>query len=340
VRYALEGSVQRVGETIAVNAQLISTKTGAHVWADRFDGERAEIGHFQAYTVARLANSLGAELVKAESLRAIRERPNNPDPVDLVMQAAAAYSGGWSPSKLNEALGYYERALQLAPDLVPAQVGLAEALVLRVRLSLPGNMPHDLARADSLIASALSAESSNALAHYVKAELAFTRKQFDVALSESQVVIENDPNFARAYALRGGIYIFVGRAAETIPYEETALRLSPREPDRNFWEHWICRAHAHMAQWEKAAEWCGKSIATNPSFWIPYVDLAAAYGWLGRDAEAETALAGLHKLMPGFTVKDWAHTISSDDPQFQREYARIVEGLRKAGLPEGKATSN
>jgi TolB-like protein len=207
VRYALEGSVQRVGETIAVNAQLISTETGAHVWADRFDGERGEIGHFQAYTVARLANSLEAELVKAESLRAMRERPNNPDPVDLVMQAAAAYSGGGSPSKLNEALGYYERALQLAPDLVPAQVGLAEALVLRVSLSLPGSTPQDLARADSLIARALSAESSNALAHYVKAELAFTRKQFDVALSESQVVIENDPNFARAYALHGGIYI-------------------------------------------------------------------------------------------------------------------------------------
>jgi tetratricopeptide (TPR) repeat protein len=331
--------VHRVGDTITVNAQLISTETGAHVWADRFDGERGKLGQLQAETVARLTNSLGAELVKAESLRAMRERPNSSDPVDLVMQAAAAYSGGWSPAKLNEALGYYERALQLAPDLVPAQVGLAEALVRRVRLSLPGRTAEDLARADSLIASALSAESSNAWAHFVKAELAFTRKQFDVALSESQVAIENDGNFAGAYALRGGIHIYVGRAAETIPYEETALRLSPREPDRNFWEHWICHAFAHMGQWEIAAEWCGKSVATNSSFWIPYVDLAAAYGWLGRDAEAKTAVASLRKLMPGFTVQDWASTTWSDDPQFQREDARIVEGLRKAGLPEAKATS-
>ena len=94
-----------------------------------------------------------------------------------------------------------------------------------------------------------------------------------------------------------------------------------------------------MAQWENAAEWCGKSVATNPSFWIPYVDLAASYGWLGREPEAKTAVAGLHKLMPGFTVQDWASITWSDDPQFQREDARIVEGLRKAGLPEAKATS-
>jgi hypothetical protein len=69
VRYMLEGSVRRVGETITVNAQLISTETGAHVWADRFDGERSKLGELQVEFVSRLANSLGVELVKAEALR-------------------------------------------------------------------------------------------------------------------------------------------------------------------------------------------------------------------------------------------------------------------------------
>ncbi len=78
MRYLLEGSVRRVGETITINAQLISTETGAHVWADRFDGERSKLGELQVEFVARLANSLGVELVKAEALRAMRERPNNP----------------------------------------------------------------------------------------------------------------------------------------------------------------------------------------------------------------------------------------------------------------------
>src|SRR6202046_3116603 len=77
VRYLLEGSVRRLGEKVEINAQLISTETGAHVWADRFEGERSKLGEMQVDVVARLANSLGAELVKAEALRAMRERPNN-----------------------------------------------------------------------------------------------------------------------------------------------------------------------------------------------------------------------------------------------------------------------
>ena len=80
VRYLLEGSVRRVGENITVNAQLISTETGAHVWADRFEGERSKLGELQVEVVSRLANSLGVELVKAEALRSMRERPTIPTP--------------------------------------------------------------------------------------------------------------------------------------------------------------------------------------------------------------------------------------------------------------------
>ena len=89
VRYLLEGSVRRSGEKIAVNAQLISTETGSHIWADRFEGERSKLGQLQFEFVARLANSLGAQLVKAESLRAMRERPDNPDAADLALQGWA-----------------------------------------------------------------------------------------------------------------------------------------------------------------------------------------------------------------------------------------------------------
>ena len=89
VRYVLEGSVRRAGEKVEINAQLISTETGAHVWADRFEGERSNLGKLQFEVVARLANSLGVELMKAEVLRAERERPGNPDSSDLTMRGWA-----------------------------------------------------------------------------------------------------------------------------------------------------------------------------------------------------------------------------------------------------------
>ena len=97
VRYLLEGSVRRLGEKVEVNAQLISAETGAQVWADRFGGERSRLGELQVEFVSRLAHSLGVELVRAEALRSMRERPNNPDAVDLVMRARAR--GGTHSSK-------------------------------------------------------------------------------------------------------------------------------------------------------------------------------------------------------------------------------------------------
>ena len=123
MRYLLEGSVRRVGETITVNAQLISTETGAHVWADRFDGERSKLGELQVEFVSRLANSLGIELVKAEALRAMRERPSNPDAVDLAMQAEYKYKLPDSKATLNDAVTLSERALALDPQNVRALYG-------------------------------------------------------------------------------------------------------------------------------------------------------------------------------------------------------------------------
>jgi TolB-like protein len=135
VRYALEGSVRRVGETITVNAQLISTETGAHVWADRFDAERSKLGELQVEVVSRLANSLGMELVKAEALRAMRERPSNPDAADLVMRGQAILYSNPSIAAFGEAAALFERALALDPQNLPAMTGLANALVAHALLT-------------------------------------------------------------------------------------------------------------------------------------------------------------------------------------------------------------
>ncbi len=337
VRYVLEGSMRRVGENITVNAQLISTETGAHVWADRFEGERSKLGQLQVEFVSRLANSLGVELINAEALRAMRERPDNPDAVDLAMQGWATYNKGFAKANVDAAIPYFERALLLDPELTRAQLGLAWGLADRAFSFRGGNKTVDLPRAEALLMSALSREPNSAWAHFIKADvLAYGKMQSNDALSELNVAISNDRNFAAAYALRGSALVFIGEAKKAIPEVETALRLSPRDPLQNWWEFRICHAYAHMAEWERAVEWCQKSIATNAGFWIAYIDLTAANGWLGRETEAKAAIDGLHKLMPGYTVQDWANIKWSENPQFQREYARIVEGLRKAGLPEGE----
>ena len=233
VRYVLEGSVRRVGETITVNAQLISTETGAHVWADRFDGGRSRLGELQVEVVSRLANSLGVELVKAEALRAARERPNNPDAVDLAMRGWASLNSGFAETNFDAAIADFERALQLDPELTRAQLGLAWGLVDRAFSFRGGHATVDLPRAEALLTNALAKEPNNAWAHFVKADLlAYGKKQFDGALSELDVAIENDSNLARAYDLRAAALLFSGEAKKSIPEDETALRQSPPDPFR------------------------------------------------------------------------------------------------------------
>jgi TolB-like protein/class 3 adenylate cyclase len=182
VRYVLEGSVRRVAESITLNAQLISTGTGGHVWADRFEGERSNLGKLQVEFVSRLANSLGVELVKAEALPAMRERPNDPDAVDLAMRGWASINSGYTKANIETAIPYFDRALQLDPKLTRAQVGMALALVDRVRSFRGGTESVDLPRAEALITTALSAEPNNAWPHFVKADLASAKKQFNDAL--------------------------------------------------------------------------------------------------------------------------------------------------------------
>ena len=113
--------------------------------------------------------------------------------------------------------------------------------------------------------------------------------------------------------------------------------MSPRDPFAWVWrQFYICHLHTHLAQWEQAIEWCGKSIASNPQNWYSLVDLTAANAWAGHDKEAKEAAAQLQKAYPAFTVQTWAGIHYTDDPTFNAQYQRIVEGLRKAGLPEGE----
>jgi adenylate cyclase len=344
VRYALEGSVRRVGEAITVNAQLISTETGAHVWADRFEGERAKLGQLQVEVVARLANALNVELVRAESLRAIRERPDNPDAVDLAMRGGMA-GLGFSAASNKEASDYYERALKLDPNLLRAKIGLAGELSLAVIFGWSSSFRADAERAEKLANEGLSAEPDNALAHQIKAvvyqALVLTRggapsdPLWEAGIAEADEAVKIDRNFAAAHATSGWYRLFLGRAAEAFAGVETAMKLSPRDPSYPFWEYFICHLHGHLAQWDQAIEHCRLAAQALPNVWYHQLDLTFVNAWLGHDSEAKAALANLLKLKPGFSVKAEieAGAIFSDNPVYAQQIARMAEGLRKAGLP-------
>jgi adenylate cyclase len=335
VRYVLEGSVRRVGEQITVNAQLISAETGAHVWADRFDGERSKLGQLQVEFVARLANSLGVELVRAEALRAIRERPSNPDALDLSMRGwVERYRGAASKTNEDAAVGLFERALAIDPQLVPAMSGLAQTLVDRTEFLHSDDPKSDIARAEDWAERAVVAEPSYSATHIAKARVFQAKRQYPQAIAEADAAIADNPNNAEAHAYRGFWKLYLGRSEDGFAGLETAFRLSPRDPYVPVWQLLVCTLHNFLAQWEQGIEWCNKGLAGGPGNPFTLVHLAAANAWAGHDKEAKEAVAQLQKVHPGFTVQTYARMRYSDDPTFNAQRARIVEGLRKAGLPE------
>jgi TolB-like protein/class 3 adenylate cyclase len=334
VRYVLDGSVRRIGERVLLNAQLVSTETGGQIWADRLEGDRSRLGELQAEFVGRLASSLNVQLTQAESLRSLRERPNNPDAADLAMRGWAALNRPRNPTNLTEALGLFNDALGRDARLTSALVGKARSLTYLAWLRFSATPVADLTAADGAIAQVLAITPEHAMARFVKGDILKAQHKFDLAISEFDAAIESDRNLALAYEALGHAKTLMGRSDEAIAPIRKALRLSPHDPALNLWLFHMCHAFTHLARYSEAIPWCLKSIAAGP-LWLAYVDLAADYAWTSQMKEAKSAVSELLKLMPNYTVTKWATAGFSDNPEFLVEYQRIVEGLRKAGLPEG-----
>jgi TolB-like protein/class 3 adenylate cyclase len=346
VRYAVEGSVRRVDERVTINAQLVSTETGTHLWADRFEGVRGKLGELQVEAVGRIVNALGVQLVNAEALRALRERPTNPDAFDLAMRGMAALNvGTLTQENLEKAIGDFDQALRLDSDNPQALAGRAAArMSLLMGYGLGGSFSEVANDAEQAADRVLAAHPDDARARYVKALVAANRgswrraSQFEAALSEFNAAVDADRNFAPAYAEMGIVLTLSGRAEDAIEPIEHALWLDPHDSGRNVWEYYMCDAYAHMAKWEQAAAWCEKSVASNPGYLRARFDLAAAYGWLDRSVEAHAAVAEIQNLIPDFTVRrylEYQYRWRSGNEKWKTEDQRIAEGLRRAGLPEG-----
>ncbi len=163
VRYVLEGSVQRGGNRMRVNVQLIDAETGSHLWAERFDKPLADLFDMQDEIVARLANALSAQLVAAEARRA--EQAPNPDSMDLYFQGMAWLNKGMTPDIVAQARGFFDRALGADPGNVDALVGSAGADALAGIYDFVTDRSAALAAAEAKLAKALSSVPDHAGAH-------------------------------------------------------------------------------------------------------------------------------------------------------------------------------
>jgi TolB-like protein/class 3 adenylate cyclase len=335
VRYTLEGSVQCAGDRIRVNAQLIDTETGAHLWAERFDKARADIFDMQDEITTRLARTVGIELVAAEGRRAERERPNNMDAVDLAMRGWAILNQPLSLRRDRDARELFEAALRLDDRNVEALIGLAFYHTNDVRTFASTNRDEQLRIAEKRITEALALAPGNALAHFVHANVLHVSGATERSLRECELAITLDHNLAWAHADAGFIKVLLGRAEEAEADLNNAIRLSPRDPGLDRWIGLLGIADLFLGRLGPAMNRLRKSVEMNPNLALPQFFLAAASALSGHAAEAcEARNAGL-RLDPNFTVSRFRNEPRSKNTTFLAQRERIYEGMRLAGVPEG-----
>jgi TolB-like protein/Flp pilus assembly protein TadD len=336
VRYAMEGSVQGGGDRIRINAQLIDTETGAHLWAERFDKPRADIFDMQDEITTRLARIVGIELVAAEGRRAERERPNNMDAVDLAMRGWAILNQPLSIRRDRAACNLFDAALRLDHRNVEALVGLAFYHGNDLRTFASTNRDEQLRIAQTAIADALTLAPSNALAHFVHANLLHISGATERSMRELEFAITLDRNLAWAHADAGFMKVLLGRAEEAEADLTNAIRLSPRDPGLDRWHALLGIADLFLGRLESALDRLRKSVEINPNVAMPHFFLAAASALSGHAAEAQDARDAGLRLDPNFTVARFRNERRSENPTFLAQRERIYEGLSLAGVPEGK----
>ena len=333
VRYALEGSVQRCGNRLRVNVQLVDAETGAHLWADRFDKPIADLFDMQDEIVSRLANTLNAQLIAAEARRA--ERSLRPDALDLYFQGMARWNKRWTPEHMAQARGFFERALELDPDNVETIVGMAAVDGASAGSFLADDPDVLFAAAEASLIKVLSLAPQHAPAHMLLGSLLFSTKRVAQGIAECEHALALNPNLANAHALIGVAKVFVGRAAETEAHVHEALRLSPRDEGAHLWMSWVGLAKLLLGADAEAVVWLRRSLNTNPNYPIAHFELAAALAHLGRLDEARPAVKEGLALDPTFTIRRLKSATVSDDPTFREQGRRVIQGMRIAGVPEG-----
>jgi adenylate cyclase len=329
VRYLLEGSVRKLGETVRVNAQLIAAETGAHLWADRFDQQLTDLNVGQEEIVRRIGLTLNVALTDIESARSKRERPTEPDAFDLILRARSIGMHPMGPRENAARLALFEQALRLDPTAVLAMMGIAEVLIET------GRKGDELDHAAKLIAEAAAINPNHQLVLSNTGYLLAAQHRFAEAILAYQRMLNYYPNFTAAYANIGRYLIFAGRPDEAIGMIEMSIRRDPRNPYLSHRASDIGFALLVLGRYEEAIVWMQRAVAAGPPLaagrWAQnYLRIAAAQAHLGRLGDARRALAEANRIWPYDTVRSRGPE-DFFSPVYAAQAERFQAALRLAG---------
>ena len=331
VRYVLEGSVRKAASRVRITGQLIDTATGAHLWADRFDGALEDVFDLQDQVTTNVVGAIAPTLERAEIERAKRKPTESLDAYDYFLRGMASVHQ-WTSDANDEALRMFRKAIELDADFASAYGMAAWCYVWRAINRWTIDRAEETAEATRLARRAVDLGGDDAVALCMGGyALAFVAHDLDTGAALIDRALSMNPNLAWAWHSSGWVRDFLGEPDVAIKHLEHGMRLSPLDP-------FVFRAYAGLAcahllagRYEEAASWAERALQRRPNLLVAIREAAASNALAGRLLKAQKAMAELRRFDPELRIANFTDWLPLRQPQ---DIARYEEGLRKAGLPE------
>jgi adenylate cyclase len=334
VRYVLEGSVRKAGNRVRITGQLIDTTSGAHIWADRFDGGLDDIFELQDQVASNVAGAIEPKLLLAEMERADRKPAGSLDAYDLYLRALAQYHK-FTDASTDAAISLATETLAVDPSCAPAAALIGWCRVIQAAQSWGALSPEQIAEAIRYAIRAIDTGKDDPDALYMAAvALAFLAGDHATAAERVDRAIALNPNSAYAWFARGLVAAFLDQSDPAIDALHRAMRLSPLDPMGWMFFGGMSLAFMVARRFEEAIEWADRAFRAQPRWSVMLRVKAVACAQLGRADEARNSIRAMLEFQPGFTISGW-RTTYGEKVYTPETAAMYIDGLRKAGLPEG-----
>ncbi|WP_407119131.1 winged helix-turn-helix domain-containing tetratricopeptide repeat protein [Bradyrhizobium sp. LMG 9283] len=295
VRYVLEGSVRRSANRVRISAQLVDATTGAHIWAERYDRDLAEIFVVQDEITERVAGAIEPELLKAEGRPMGARLAGKLTAWDLIRQ------GMWNFHQLTEpthrrSLELFREAARVAPELAEAQMWVSRAATGLVAYGWCSD-PDALLR-DSLQAALLAVrlDEKDAYSHFALSMTYVFSGELEQAVRAAEKSAELSPSFALAHVGLGMTLLYSGRAQDAIDPLQRGLRLNPFDPQNTHWFRLLALALYFSGKHPEALAAAHRAVKARPGWPLTLETAAICHVALGQIVEGRACLEQMHKL--------------------------------------------
>ena len=333
VRYVLEGSVRKAANRVRITAQLIDAASGVHLWADRFDGAIEDIFDLQDQVTTSVVGAITPTVEQAEIGRAVLKPTESLDAYDHYMRGLASQYQ-WTSEATNEALRHYYKAIELDPKFALAYALATSCYSWRKMNGWVTDPAREITETKRLAERATQLGQDDAMALcWSGGALVFVVGEVDEGVALIERALRLNPNLMDAWLSNGLAKLLLGEWDMAIDHFARAMRLSPFEPSLFVMQAGTATGHFYAGRYDEAAAWAAKSIGENPKYPPVWRTAAASNALLGRQEQAQNAMARLRQLDPTLRIATLKSVIVI--PNLRPDLlAKMVDGLRKAGLPE------